>query len=76
MQNDINTYSAPKDTSWTEALNFIVTNYIPRVASTRLMGRLSKIVSASDSPTGDAMLIIGNGVSGTTSFFNIHIVRR
>jgi len=33
-----------------------------------------KFVSASDSPTGDAMLILGNEVSGTTSFFSIDVV--
>lgn len=33
-----------------------------------------KFVSASNSPSGDPMLIVGNEVSGTTTFFNIEIV--
>ncbi len=33
-----------------------------------------KFVAAEDSPTGNPMLILGNEVSGTTSFFNISVV--
>ena len=33
-----------------------------------------KFVSASDSPTGKAMIIVGNEVSGTTAFFDIEVV--
>lgn len=33
-----------------------------------------KFVSASNSPTGDALLIVGNEVSGTTSFFAVSVV--
>lgn len=35
-----------------------------------------KFVSASHSPTGAAMLIVGNEVSGTTSFFDISVVKQ
>jgi hypothetical protein len=33
-----------------------------------------KVVAAEDSPTGNPMLILGNEVSGTTSFFNIAVI--
>lgn len=33
-----------------------------------------KFVAAQDSPTGNPMLILGNEVSGTTSFFNIAVI--
>lgn len=33
-----------------------------------------KFVAAEDSPTGNPMLILGNEVSGTTSFFNISVI--
>ena len=33
-----------------------------------------KFISASSSPTGEAMLIMGNEVSGTTSFFSVSVV--
>ncbi|CAA0124041.1 Uncharacterised protein [Halioglobus japonicus] len=33
-----------------------------------------KVVPAQDSPTGSPMLILGNEVSGTTSFFNIAVI--
>ena len=33
-----------------------------------------KFVAAQDSPTGNPMLILGNEVSGTTSYFNIAVV--
>jgi hypothetical protein len=35
-----------------------------------------RFVSEEDSPTGDAMLIVGNEVSGTTTFFSIDIVKQ
>lgn len=35
-----------------------------------------KVVAAEDSPTGNPMLILGNEVSGTTSFFNIAVIAR
>lgn len=35
-----------------------------------------KFVSASDSPTGSPMLIVGNEVSGTTAFFDIQVIRQ
>jgi hypothetical protein len=33
-----------------------------------------KFVAADDSPTGNPMLLLGNEVSGTTSFFNIEVI--
>ena len=43
MQDKIKNLNTPQSFSFSETLNFLATNYIPRAASTRLMGRLSKI---------------------------------
>ncbi|KZY63546.1 hypothetical protein A3742_06640 [Oleiphilus sp. HI0071] len=43
MYNDIKTFSPVKGAPLRGTLNFLVTNYIPRALSTRLMGRLSKV---------------------------------
>ena len=33
-----------------------------------------KFIAAADSPTGEALLIVGNEVSGTTAVFGVNLV--
>lgn len=75
MVYDITTPESSRFVQYINERDFTVADVESDLALVGDLGPESiKFVSASNSPSGEPMLIVGNEVSGTTAFFNIEIV--
>ena len=75
MVYNITTPEASEFVQYINARDFTVTDVEGDLDLVGDLGPESiKFVAAQDSPTGNPMLILGNEVSGTTSYFNIAVI--
>ncbi len=75
MVYNITTPEASEFVQYINARDFTVADVEEDLALVGDLGPESiKFVAAEDSPTGNPMLILGNEVSGTTSFFNVSVI--